>query len=123
MNTIYAMRRSFIAFGSYLSEYRIGNKGVLLNIDAGSAGEGEEELLALGLLMEKDSVRGRKVGKDILVVVNRKLSFLYRMIRMTYCLSRFLWKFTQGNLQVYNTTGRNNYVALCEPDYISFGGG
>ena len=68
--------------------------------------------------MEEDSVWGR-VGKDILVVVDRKLSFLYRMIRITYYLSRFLWKFTQGNLQVYNTTGRNNYVALCEPDYIS----
>ena len=82
-----------------------------------------KELLELGLLMEEGSVWGRKVGKDILVVVNRKLSFLYRMIWMTYYLSRFLWKFTQGNLQVYKTTGRNNYVALCEPDYISFGGG
>jgi len=35
----------------------------------------------------------------------------------------FLWKFTQGSLKVYKTTGKNNYVMLCEPDYISFGGG
>ena len=36
---------------------------------------------------------------------------------------RFLWKFTQGILKVYKTTGKNNYVMLCEPSYISFGGG
>jgi len=35
----------------------------------------------------------------------------------------FLWKFTQGILKVYKTTGKNNYVMLCEPGYISFGGG
>jgi len=35
----------------------------------------------------------------------------------------FLWKYAQGTLKVYKTTGRNNYVALCEPGYISFGGG
>ncbi|KAF8815274.1 TLD-domain-containing protein, partial [Phlegmacium glaucopus] len=33
----------------------------------------------------------------------------------------FLWKFTEGTL--YKTTGKNNYVALYEPSYISFGGG
>ena len=37
--------------------------------------------------------------------------------------NRFLWKFTQGTLKVYKTTGKNNYVMLCEPGYISFGGG
>lgn len=35
----------------------------------------------------------------------------------------FLWKFTQGTLKVYKTTGKNSYVMLCEPGYISFGGG
>ncbi len=24
---------------------------------------------------------------------------------------------------MYKTTGRNDYIALCEPDYLSFGGG
>jgi hypothetical protein len=28
-----------------------------------------------------------------------------------------------GTLRVYKWTGKNDYVALCETDYISFGGG
>ncbi|TFK59542.1 TLD-domain-containing protein [Pluteus cervinus] len=35
----------------------------------------------------------------------------------------FLWKYTSDKLQVYKWTGRNDYVALCEPGFISFGGG
>ncbi|KAJ3513890.1 hypothetical protein NLJ89_g2695 [Agrocybe chaxingu] len=35
----------------------------------------------------------------------------------------FLWKHVDGTLKVFKTTGRNSYVALCEPDYLSFGGG
>ncbi|KII83721.1 hypothetical protein PLICRDRAFT_439093 [Plicaturopsis crispa FD-325 SS-3] len=35
----------------------------------------------------------------------------------------FLWKYVDGKLRVFKWTGRNDYVALCEPDYISFGGG
>ncbi|KAH8093096.1 TLD-domain-containing protein [Cristinia sonorae] len=36
----------------------------------------------------------------------------------------FLWKaLPGGHLQVFKWTGKNDYVALCEPDYISFGGG
>ncbi|KAG6860808.1 hypothetical protein C0995_007388 [Termitomyces sp. Mi166 len=35
----------------------------------------------------------------------------------------FLWKYIGGNLQVFKWTGKNDYVALCEPKYISFGGG
>ncbi|KAF8147825.1 TLDc domain-containing protein, partial [Crassisporium funariophilum] len=35
----------------------------------------------------------------------------------------FLWKYERGSLKVYKTTGKNNYVALCESNYISFGGG
>ncbi|KAI0061362.1 TLD-domain-containing protein, partial [Artomyces pyxidatus] len=34
----------------------------------------------------------------------------------------FLWKL-DGKLSVYKWTGKNDYVALCEPEYISFGGG
>jgi hypothetical protein len=36
---------------------------------------------------------------------------------------RFLFKYIDGNLKVFKTTGRNSYVSLCEPEYISFGGG
>ncbi|KAH7908565.1 TLD-domain-containing protein [Hygrophoropsis aurantiaca] len=39
----------------------------------------------------------------------------------------FLWKYDASNptgcLDVYKWTARNDYVALCEPEYISFGGG
>ncbi|KAL1741652.1 TLD-domain-containing protein [Schizophyllum fasciatum] len=36
----------------------------------------------------------------------------------------FLWKKAEGGkCSVYKWTGRNNYVTLCEPEYISFGGG
>ncbi|EKM48308.1 uncharacterized protein PHACADRAFT_155199 [Phanerochaete carnosa HHB-10118-sp] len=36
----------------------------------------------------------------------------------------FLWKLLpEDRLRVYKWTGRNDYVALCEPEYISFGGG
>ena len=34
----------------------------------------------------------------------------------------FLWKF-KDNVRVYKWTGKNDYVALCEPEYLSFGGG
>lgn len=36
---------------------------------------------------------------------------------------RFLWRYIGGKLDVFKWTGRNDYVALCEPEYISFGGG
>ncbi|KAF8625507.1 hypothetical protein AX15_005338 [Amanita polypyramis BW_CC] len=35
----------------------------------------------------------------------------------------FMWRYVKGQLSVYRWTGRNVYVALCGPDYISFGGG
>ncbi|KAL1666349.1 TLD-domain-containing protein [Schizophyllum commune] len=36
----------------------------------------------------------------------------------------FLWKKVEGGkCRVYKWTGKNNYVTLCEPEYISFGGG
>ncbi|EIM84600.1 TLD-domain-containing protein [Stereum hirsutum FP-91666 SS1] len=38
----------------------------------------------------------------------------------------FLWKVKDKNkpeVKVYKWTGKNDYVALCEPGYISFGGG
>ncbi|TFY50507.1 hypothetical protein EVG20_g11476, partial [Dentipellis fragilis] len=37
-------------------------------------------------------------------------------------LGRFLFTFSD-KLHVYKWTGKNDYVALCEPKYISFGGG
>jgi hypothetical protein len=36
---------------------------------------------------------------------------------------RFLWKASGDEVQVFNWTGKNDYVALCEPESISFGGG
>ncbi|KAI0753832.1 TLD-domain-containing protein [Fomes fomentarius] len=36
----------------------------------------------------------------------------------------FLWKMVgKDRVRVFKWTGKNDYVALCEPDYISFGGG
>jgi len=35
----------------------------------------------------------------------------------------FLWRLKDGSLHVYKTTGRNNYITLCDSDYIAFGGG
>lgn len=37
---------------------------------------------------------------------------------------RFLWRLIPGEgLRIYKWTGKNDYVALCEPEYLSFGGG
>jgi hypothetical protein len=43
---------------------------------------------------------------------------------------RFLWRYhapldgqPEGRLEVYAWTGANEYVALCEPGFLSFGGG
>lgn len=36
---------------------------------------------------------------------------------------RFLWKYVAGKFQVFKWTGKNDYVALCEPGFLSFGGG
>lgn len=35
----------------------------------------------------------------------------------------FLWKACGDEVRVFNWTGKNDYVALCEPESISFGGG
>lgn len=37
----------------------------------------------------------------------------------------FLWKQESDEtpVHVFKWTGKNDYVALCEPEYISFGGG
>ncbi|KAJ3482355.1 hypothetical protein NLI96_g7033 [Meripilus lineatus] len=37
----------------------------------------------------------------------------------------FLWKFwpKEKKVKVFKWTGRNDYIALCESDYVSFGGG
>ncbi len=39
-------------------------------------------------------------------------------------VDRFLWQLSAADrVRVFKWTGKNDYVALCEPDYISFGGG
>lgn len=35
----------------------------------------------------------------------------------------FLWKAHGEDVRVFKWTGKNDYVALCEPESISFGGG
>ena len=45
----------------------------------------------------------------------------------------FMWRYAaekqctgaekEKEFHVYKWTGKNKYVALCEPDYLSFGGG
>ena len=35
---------------------------------------------------------------------------------------RLLWRYVRGKLDVYKWTGKNDYVTLCEPEYLSFGG-
>ena len=38
-------------------------------------------------------------------------------------LHSFLWKAHGEDVRVFKWTGKNDYVALCEPESISFGGG
>ena len=39
-------------------------------------------------------------------------------------LNRFLWQLVgKGRVRVFKWTDKNDYVALCESDYISFGRG
>lgn len=49
---------------------------------------------------------------------------MFFTILMFDCV-RFLWRSTTDpvQVQVYKWTGKNDYFALCETDYISFGGG
>ncbi|KIY48468.1 TLD-domain-containing protein [Fistulina hepatica ATCC 64428] len=35
----------------------------------------------------------------------------------------FLWKYVDGQCKVFKWTGKNDYVSLCEDEYMSFGGG
>ncbi|KAH6907093.1 TLD-domain-containing protein [Coprinopsis sp. MPI-PUGE-AT-0042] len=35
----------------------------------------------------------------------------------------FLWKYSNGALQVFKASGRNTYFAICESGYMAFGGG
>jgi hypothetical protein len=59
-------------------------------------------------------------------VGNREFYFcLFLSIgRLTVSLIfRFLWRYVGGMLDVYKWTGKNDYVALCEPEYPSFSGG
>ena len=43
---------------------------------------------------------------------------------MSMAMRRFLWRLLPGKeLRIYKWTGKNDYVALCEPEYLSFGGG
>lgn len=44
----------------------------------------------------------------------------------SFSYASFLWKYLGddvGDVKIFKWTGRNGYVALCEPGFISFGGG
>lgn len=75
------------------------------------------DVLVLGYLMDYERDMGR-----ISVRGNRELC--WRRARMWVDVdSRFLWKASSDEVRVFNWTGKNDYVALCEPESISFGGG
>lgn len=85
-----------------------------------------------GWEMGSGKARARALGEDTTGVESRKCHVLLvsiQIIDLGYlsALVRFLW--TQGlegdgsPLRVFKWTGKNDYVALCENDYISFGGG
>lgn len=85
-----------------------------------------------GWEMGSGKARARALGEDTMGVESRKCHVLLVSIQIidlarSLSLFRFLW--TQGSegegspLRVFKWTGKNDYVALCENDYISFGGG
>jgi len=84
----------------------LGTRGVLLIIKDAGAAVGDEGAFGAWIANGEGLGMGKKGGKGYFGGGES-----------------FLWKFTQGTLKVYQTTGMNSYVALCEPDYISFGGG
>ena len=61
-----------------------------------------------------------------MVVANRKHYFHSIILNLSKLDARdsFLWKIAPDNqLRVFKWSGKNDYVALCESEYISFGGG
>jgi hypothetical protein len=75
------------------------------------------DVLVLGYLMDYERAMGR-----ISVRVNRELRWRRAPI-WADTDPRFLWKASGDEVRVFNWTGKNDYVALCEPESISFGGG
>jgi hypothetical protein len=53
----------------------------------------------------------------------RSLSFSNPSGYQLHSFHRFMWKYVAGKFQVFKWTGKNDYVALCEPEFLSFGGG
>ena|ERR1700679_2519223 len=75
------------------------------------------DVLVLGYLMDYERAMGR-----ISVPANRELCWRHAPIWADMD-PRFLWKASGDEVRVFNWTGKNDYVALCEPESISFGGG
>jgi hypothetical protein len=76
--------------------------------------------LELGWEMESDSAKvliteagNRECPSKCTCEIGRGNQFAYS----------FLWKYVNDHLDVFKWTGKNDYVALCEPEFISFGGG
>ena len=54
---------------------------------------------------------GNRVSVSCLVMRSPSIGLVFR----------FLWRYVGSKLDVYKWTGKNDYVALCEPEYLSFG--
>lgn len=81
--------------------------------------------LSEGIKLEKGGYYG---SGESSVSLSCFLEAVVRVLNPTR--DRFLWRYhpprdgeRQGRLDMYKWTGRNEYVALCEPGFISFGGG
>jgi hypothetical protein len=68
---------------------------------------------------------GFSMGGVIMRVWSRESScfLLWSWVRFIDVLFRFLRRYVNEKLDVFRWTGKNDYVALCEPGFLSFGGG
>jgi hypothetical protein len=117
LNTLYSRCEAHLS--QKLAPGDLGvSKGMLLAIKDGGAEEEHRAIfgawIAEGLKLNKG--KGYSGGGESYVL-------LFRLASVSDFFASFLWKYVDGILKVFKATGKNNYVALCEPDYISFGGG
>lgn len=63
------------------------------------------------------------LAKEHTMVVENRVSLLCLAGVLSSLISSFLWKYADNEFHIFRWTGRNDYVALCEPSFLSFGGG
>jgi len=118
LNTLYSRCEAHLSQKLVPGDLGI-SKGMLLAIKDGGAEEKHRAIfgawISEGLKLNKG--KGYSGGGESYVLLLR--DFPTSLIQSR----SFLWKYVDGILKVFKATGKNNYVALCEPDYISFGGG